>query len=247
MYFVYGEKTEFILYGLRQQLKKSVTNNINVTGEVVDRTNCIKYLGIWLDDTLSLKHHITQKCKTALWNLQRLKAIHPFLTTEACQTVVRGIVCAHLDYANAVFVGLPDCEISKLQRVQNIAAKFVLNRTWHDSPEQARHELHWLPIKARIQHKVLSLTYKSLNGMAPQYLQDLITLYPVARPGLRSEQSFQWLVIPFTRRKTLANRAFSSMAPRWWNKLPTDIKKSQDIHCFKAKLKTHLFKEYYKC
>ena len=83
--------------------------------------------------------------------------------------------------------------------------------------------------------------------MAPQYLQDLITLCPVARPGLRSEQSFQLLVIPFTRRKTLANRALSSMAPRWWNKLPTDIKKSQDIHCFKAKLKTHLFKEYYKC
>ena len=61
-----GEKTEFILYGLRQQLKKSVTNNINVTGEVVDRTYCIKYLGVWLDDTLSLKHHITQKCKTAM-------------------------------------------------------------------------------------------------------------------------------------------------------------------------------------
>ena len=165
----------------------------------MDRTYCIKYLGVWLDDTLSLKHHITQKCKPAMWNLQRLKAISPFLTTEACHTVVRGIVCAHLDYANAVFAGLPDCEISKLQGVQNIAAKFVLNRSWYDSLEQARHELHWLPIKARIQHNVLSLTYKSLNGMAPQHLQDLITLCQVARSGLRSEESFQQLVIPFTR------------------------------------------------
>ena len=34
---------------------------------------------------------------------------------EACHTVVRGILCAHLDYANAVFADLPDCEISKLQ------------------------------------------------------------------------------------------------------------------------------------
>ena len=56
----------------------------------------------------------------------KVKNNHPFLTTEACHTVVREIVCAHLDYANAVFAGLPDCEISKLQRVQNIAAKFVL-------------------------------------------------------------------------------------------------------------------------
>ena len=113
-----------------------------------------------------------------MWNLQRLKAICPFLTTEACHMVVRGIVCSHPDYANAIFAGLPDCEISKLQRVQNIAAKFVLYRTWYDSPEQARHELRWLPVGARILHKVLSLTYKSLNGMAPWYVQDLITLCP---------------------------------------------------------------------
>ena len=93
----------------------------------MDKTDCIKYLGVWLDDTLSLKQHTTQKCRTAMWNLQRLKAIHPFLTIEACHTVVRGIVCAHLDYANGIFAGLPECEISKLQRVQNTAAKFVLN------------------------------------------------------------------------------------------------------------------------
>ena len=170
-----------------------------MTGEIIDKTDCIKYLGVWLDAMLSLKDHITQKCRTAMWNLQRLKAIHPFLTTEAYHTVVRGIVCSHLDYANAIFTGLPDCEISKLQRVQNIAAKFVLNRPWYDSSEQARCELHWLPIRARIQHKVLSHTYKSLNGMAPQYLQDLITLCPVARPGLRSGKSFQQLVVLFTK------------------------------------------------
>ena len=166
--------------------------------------------------------------------------ICPF-STEACHTVVRGIVCSHLDYAN--FAGLPECEISKLQRVQNITAKFVLNRTWYDSSEQARGELHWLPIRARIQHKVLCLMYKSLNGMAPQYLQDLITLCPVARLGLRSEKSFQQLFMQFIKWKTLASRAFSSVAPRWWNQLPRDIKKSQNIECFKAK---HLFKEYYK-
>ena len=42
-----GEETEFIIYGSRQQLKKCVTNNINVTGAVVDKTDCINYLGVW--------------------------------------------------------------------------------------------------------------------------------------------------------------------------------------------------------
>ena len=69
-----GVKIEFILYGLRQQLKKSLTNNINVTGEVVDRTHCIKYLGVWLDDTLSLKYHITQKCKNCYVEPSKVKS-----------------------------------------------------------------------------------------------------------------------------------------------------------------------------
>ena len=64
-----GDKTEFIIYSSRQQLKKCVTNNFNVTGEVVDITDCIKCLDAWLDATLLLKHHITQKCRTAMWNL----------------------------------------------------------------------------------------------------------------------------------------------------------------------------------
>ena len=235
-----GEKAQFIIYGSRQELKKCVTNNINVTGEVVDKTDCITYLGVWLDATLLLKHHITQKCRTAMWNLQKPKAICLFLTTEVCHTVVRGIVCSHLDYVNAIFADLPACEISKLQRVQNIAAKFIHNRTWYDSSEQAGHGVHWLPTRAVIQHKVLSLMYKSLNGMAPQYLQDLITLCPVARLGLRSEKSFQQLVIPFTKRKTLASRAFSSVSPRLWNQLPMDIKKSQTLTVLKPNLK-HIF------
>ena len=116
------------------------------------------------------------------------------------------------------------CHRSACHDVMCYYENTVFNRTWYDSPEQAKHELHWLPIRTRIQHKVLSLMYKSLKGMAPQYLQDLITLCPVARRGLRSDKSFQQLVVPFTKRKTLASRAFSSVAPRWWNWFPMDIR-----------------------
>ena len=30
---------------------------------------------------------------------------------------------SHLDYANSLFYGLPDCDIDKLQHVQNCAVK----------------------------------------------------------------------------------------------------------------------------
>ena len=52
---------------------------------------------------------------------------------DACQTLVFGLVTSHLDYANALYIGLPDCDIAKLQCVQNAAAKLVLNKTKYDS------------------------------------------------------------------------------------------------------------------
>ena len=34
---------------------------------------------------------------------------------------------SHLDYVNSAFIGLPASDINKMQRVQNAAAKLVLN------------------------------------------------------------------------------------------------------------------------
>ena len=95
-------KTELILFGSAKQLQKCITNSINVSGDVVKKSSEIKYLGVWIDETLSLKKQVTTKCRTAVLNLQRLKMIRSCLTIETCKTLVQGLVLSHLYYANAV-------------------------------------------------------------------------------------------------------------------------------------------------
>ena len=68
-------KTEFLLVGSRRQLSNCVSTEINVNGEVVKCSACIKYLGAWVDDKLNFKIHVANKCQIAMWNLQKLKAI----------------------------------------------------------------------------------------------------------------------------------------------------------------------------
>ena len=38
-------------------------------------------------------------------------------------------------------------------------------------------ELHWLPIKARIEFKILTLTYKALNYNEPKYLRNMLKIF----------------------------------------------------------------------
>ena len=174
-------------------------------------------------------------------NIQRLKQIRYSLTIDVCKTLVQCLVISHLDYANAILVGLPICELNKLQRIQNIAAKCILGRDYRDSSTQTLKDLHWLPIRARIDFKIASLIFKCLNNTAPQYLIDLIKPNLSKRPGLRSRNNGILLEIPFTSKKTFADRSFSVYGPKLWNNLPFNVRSSGNFESFKKCLKTHLF------
>ena len=168
-------KTEFILFGSRQQLKKCLTKNLSANGEEISQSNCIKYLGTWMDQELSFRQHIMNKCRVAMLNIQQIKLIRNILNEDTTHTLVLSLVMSHLDYCNAIFYGLPEVDLKRLQRVQNVAAKLVLNKSHRDSVTQCMLHLHWLPIKLRIEYKILALTHKCVYGEAPKYLTDLIS------------------------------------------------------------------------
>ena len=107
-------KTEFILFGSSKQLQKCSSKILDVNGTSVMRSDVIKYLGVHLDKELNLKTHIVKKCRVASLNLYRIRQIRRHLSEEACKQVVHGLVISHLDYANALYMGLPDTDIKKL-------------------------------------------------------------------------------------------------------------------------------------
>ena len=219
--------------------------SILANDEIVQRSPIIKYLGALIDERLSFKQFINSKCRMAMWNLQKLKAIRNVLTDDdACKTLISVLVLLHLDYANAILIGLLKVDIKKMQIVKNTAAKLILNCSTMESLTCCLRNLHWLPIRARIEHKLLTMTYKCLNGEAPDYLSDLLSVIPELRRMLRSSNKYKQLVVPRVKRKTFVARSFSIMAPSLWNELPDSLWKANSVEIFKAELKTLLFRRY---
>ena len=141
-------------------------------------------------------------------NIQQIKNIRYLLTQEATEILVLGTVMSHLDYCNSELVGLPDVDISKMQCIQNIAAKMVVlnNVAMKDSNSRSiLVKLHWLSISRRIEYKILTLVHKCLSSRVPEYLNKLLIEYPYAerRQGLRSQHQVRRLVEPKTKLKTL--------------------------------------------
>ena len=73
-------------------------------------------------------------------------------------------------------------------------------------------DLHWLPVRVRINFKVILFTFKALHGLAPQYLRSLISI-KTSCYNLRGSNTLL-LAMPSVKPKaTLGDLAFAVAAP----------------------------------
>ncbi len=97
--------------------------------------------------------------------------------------------------------------------------------------------LHWLPVKLRIEFKILVFVFKALHGLAPTYLSDILQYYNPSR--LLRSGSLGLLSVCRSRLKHRGDRAFATVGPKLWNSLPVSIRMVPSLSSFKSKLKTH--------
>ncbi len=166
------------------------------------------------------------------------------MSPKDAESLVHAFITSRLDYCNALFSGLPARSISRLQYIQNSAARMLTytKRSAHITP--ILFNLHWLPVSSRIIYKILLLTFKSLHGLAPTYLSDLLSPYTPSR--LLRSSGGELLCVPRSRLSSMGGRSFSVMAPKVWNSLPLCLRSITTLHEFKSKLKTYLFNQYYR-
>ena len=173
--------------------------------------------------------------------MRRISSIRHYLSTDATKTLVCAFVLSKLDYCNSLLAGLPQKSLDRLQHIQNNAARLVCKARKFDHVSPLLHSLHWLPISNRIDYKLSTLTFSSISGSGPAYLQDLIDIYTPSR-HLRSSSDDRILRVPQSiKKKTYGKRSFSFQAPIKWNQLPRNIRHSNSLTSFKSCLKTNLF------
>ena len=134
--------------------------------------------------------------------------------------MVQACIASCLDYCNAVLHGITDNLLQRLQSVQGPVLR----------------ELHWLPVRRRVEFKIATLVFKALNGLAAPHLVDDCNLVSNDIRRLRSAVSFT-CAVPRTRTR-LGDRSFAGVGPRVWNCLPAALRAVEDYEQFKKLLKT---------
>jgi hypothetical protein len=238
-------KTEVLFIASPHVHRKLLTNggSVVVGEDIIASSEQAKNLGVIFDKCMNMEGQIKSICQACYLQLRNIRSIQTFLSKEALSCLVHAFISSRLDYCNSLLFGAPDHLINKLQRIQNMAARIVTNTSKYDHITPILHSLHWLPVKYRIQYKILLLVYRTMNGLAPSYLEELIHARKTSRV-LRSNNKIL-LDVPRSHLKTYGENSFAVCGPKLWNMLPLHLQTASSIDTFKCHLKTHLFKIAY--
>ena len=234
-------KTEAIVFRSATARVTPDETTVNVCGSVVSLLPTIRDIGVILDNGLDMSAQVSNACRGTYFHLFHIAKIRKCLDTAACKTLVHSLVTSRIDYGNAVLYGISDRLLHRLEMVQRSAAKVVrrVRRGDRQSMTAALKLLHWLPVKWRVEYKllVLVLVFRALHDRTPAYLASLISLYVPSRALRSAGQAL--LTVPQHNLERYGRRSFSCAGPTLWNALPEDIRVIANIYTFKTKLKTH--------
>ena len=155
------EKTEVIIIARKGQKSDTSIESVDIGGHAIVPSSTVRNLGVMIDSAGVMAKQISNICKGAFFMIRNISRIRRLLTTDAAKSLVHSFVSTKLDYCNSLLYGLPQYQLNRLQRVLNCAARVVAQVGRREPITNILMGLHWLPVCARIEYKILLLTFKA--------------------------------------------------------------------------------------
>ena len=170
-------KTEFMVIGSRQKFLAENCSELNIQldNQPISRVEHAKSLGLIIDDRLSWSNHISELCRKISSSIGALSRIRPLISQSTAVQIYNALVQLHFDYCAPVWDGLSSYLCEKLQKLQNRAARVILQANCEVNSSLLLETLKWDQLSLRRRKQKAMMMFKSLNGLAPVYLHELFS------------------------------------------------------------------------
>ena len=183
-------KTECILFGPKRKLKNFNDFTICYNNHVIKSTDHVKYLGVYIDNSLSGDYIVDSVAKKVNGRLKFLYRQAKFLDFTCKMSLCSALIQCHLDYAcSAWYSGLSKCLKKKLQICQNKMVRFILDYFPRQSVNyDVLSSINMLSVEDRVKQLRLNHVFNIFHQKAPTYMQDNFVL-KTARNNGRQKRS----------------------------------------------------------
>ena len=149
--------------------------NLEIRGRELHVVKKTKDLGVQVDNSLDWKEHLKAVSSKVSRAIGFLKHVRNILPMASLKILYSGIVEPHFRYCCSEWGCCGATDINQLQKVQNRAARIVMNSSFDSPSRPLIVSLGWKTISELVDEESRSMVYKSLNGLAPQYIRNLFT------------------------------------------------------------------------
>lgn len=162
-------KTEILIINKAQANMKNEEVNVNHEGKQITLKPqpFIKILGVFIDSQLNWKKQVNHVKKKALNTTRCLHRVNHLLPIKEKINLYNALIVPHFDYADIIWGGCGKTNSSKLQIVQNFAAKSITGNKKSDSATASLQKLKFLTLNQRRTVHESIFAHKSILQINP--------------------------------------------------------------------------------
>lgn len=217
--------------------KKIVYNsNVRIGTNIIERVDYFKYLGIFLDTTLSWKNHINHVEKKVASLCGIMRRISTFVTRRALLSFYYAYIHSQLNYLVSIWGRACISNLKKLQVLQNRCLKIMFKRPFLYPTlmlySDRSHNI--LPLVALCDLQTHQLVFDVLHRTVMHHniqFPLVVNIY-----GTRQANNLQRV----RATTSFAQKRIRFIGPMNFNQLPVDLKQLTNRNTFRLKLKVYM-------
>lgn len=238
---VNASKTHFMIFHSRFLKLPEGNFTLKMDGVILERTDNVKFLGLYIDDKLEWHYHISHIKSKLSQALYILNATKRYLPLTALKTLYYSLIYSHLNYGIVHWCNTYDYNLVKLRTLQNDALRAITKSKPKTTPHALYKKTNILYFSDVSKMETLKLVYGFVNKSLPQPLMTIFK-FNESIHNYNTRQSNDPHHDPY--KYNIVFESFLHKGPELWSTIPPDVKNFKSKKGFAKKVKKIFLSEY---
>ena len=218
------DKFQAIIIKKNSKMKDSYPLNIN--DQKINSENCVKLLGIEIENKLRFEHHNSKLCKKASNQLNAIGRIQKYMDFKEKAILLNSFVYSSFNYCPLVWHFCSSKSLNKIEKIQERELRLLHNDFASDYFELLNKSGKPSMEVKRLRTLALEIL-KTFNNLNPDYMKEIF--FKIAN---LTHRPFDITVNQNSSTK-YDQKSLKSLGPHIWNSLPIEIKEETNYEKFK--------------
>ena len=160
------DKSHFMFFTLHRHLKSQpvhiVMDNVNLK-----RTASIKFLGVYIDESLTWASHISHIASKISKSIGIIYKVRDKLPKATCIKLYQSLILPYLSYCHVIWGCAARCQLQRLNLLQKRAVRIITRSHHRAHTEPLLSSCRLIPFCNLYDYSCLILLYKTMNNMLP--------------------------------------------------------------------------------